>query len=246
MNERLEIAVCDDDVRTSGLMKGAIESIFTERQKSVFVEEFHSAKELRRRFREKPFDLIFLDIDMPEEDGIQLGGALREENLNVDFIFVSSHEERVFETFKIQPFGFVRKNKFFKDISCVIEDYIAKALPYETGKFLYSKTREGSVRVSIADIVYIEGDRECQILHLSKGTTISVLCLMVTLEEDLKGYGFIRTHKGYLVHYRYIQRFTKCDIILTNGELVPVSRRRMSEVKRRYMELIQGSGTIIL
>lgn len=102
------------------------------------------------------------------------------------------------------------------------------------------------MRVRIADIAFIEGDREYQILHLSKGDTVSVFTLMSALEKELKGDGFLRAHKGYLVNYRYVQRFAKCDILLTNGEMVPVSRRRMSEVKQEYMKRIQGSDTVIL
>ena len=56
----------------------------------------------------------------------------------------------------------------------------------------------------------------------------------------------MRIHKGYLVNYKYIRRLEDTEAVLTNGERIPLSRRRVQEIRKRYLELMRGRGTVIL
>ena len=239
-------AYCDDNVKSAEIIKETVRSIFRD-DIDCDIETFYSAVALKERFRHKLFDLIFLDIDMPQQDGISLAEELRMQRAEVNFIFVSNREDRVFDVFKVSPVGFVRKSKFSKDIVSVIEDYCSKILPLEDQKNICFRTRDGIVHVSVSDIMYIEGARENQIVHLAgKRDDVVVISLMSELESSLGKYGFLRVHKGYLVNCKYILRFTQKDIVLQDGVTVPVSRRRMSDIKRLYMRYVQEDGAIIL
>ena len=67
---------------------------------------------------------------------------------------------------------------------------------------------------------------------------------MELLENELQNRGFIRTHKGYLVNYRYISYIANLSVTLTTGEVVPVSRDKNTEVKEHFIELTKENSII--
>ena len=79
------------------------------------------------------YDLVFLDIDMPKYSGMDVAEEIRKKSADTDIIFVSNREDRVFETFSVQPFGFIRKNCFTEDLNATLRQYIQKKA--RTGKF---------------------------------------------------------------------------------------------------------------
>ena len=64
---------------------------------------------------------------------------------------------------------------------------------------------------------------------------------MEKVEKGLADKGFIRIHKGCLVNYIFIRRIGSVDVELTNGSTVPISRRKVQEVREKYLSLVQGS-----
>ena len=69
---------------------------------------------------------------------------------------------------------------------------------------------------------------------------------MQELEEELSGYGLLRIHKGYLLNYRFIRRIGDNEVTLTNGEKLPISRRKYQEIREAYMVLMQNEGGVML
>ncbi len=67
---------------------------------------------------------------------------------------------------------------------------------------------------------------------------------MKELEENLAEKGFIRVHKGFLVNYQYIDTITNTAVILTDGQEVPLSRRSINDVKRRYLNLMKWDAHV--
>lgn len=243
------IAVCDDDKTTADIVAGAAEKIFAAHKADASVCVFHSAKELMKGMRERAFDLLLLDIEMPGADGVELGKLLRKNDDPVDIVFVSAREDRVFETFEVHPFGFVRKSTFVKDISLVIDAFISKriAMASSAAGALVVNTREGMSSIPVDKIIYIEGCRKDQLAHVTTLVKPVTLCSsMEKLEEKLTDAGFIRAHKGFLINYAYISVIGTDDIRLTTGETLPLSRRKKQEVKERYMTLVQEKGNIVI
>ena len=128
----------------------------------------------------------------------------------------------------------------------VMEAYL-KYLEEEDSKKLILRSGDNTVAIAIDEICYIEGSRKEQEIWLTgQKNPTSVRSSMQDLERQLTPWGFLRVHKGYLVNYRYIHMFKGNDIILEDGTAVPVSRRKMAEVKEQYMDLMQEKGNMIL
>ena len=241
----VNVAVCDDNKRTLQLVSGTIETALSDSEYSCHVYSFSSAAELLAS--DVDFALAFLDIDMPEIDGIRCGEQLRERKDNMEIIYISSRSDRVFETFSVRPFGFVRKSNFLADLDDVLDRYKKYIGNAGVSRSLSCKTHNGSISIPVSKIEYIEGNNMYQEVYLhQQDKPTEIISQMETLERALEEYGFIRIHKGYLVNYSYIQRISRTELILSSGKTLPVSRRNAHLVKERYLALSRRFGVIQL
>jgi len=243
-NESIRLALCDDATDIWGVVDGALVSAFRKHQLNAVVENFKNAKSLENRMKETDFDLIFLDIDMPGMDGITFAKRLRAGNYRTDIIFISSREDKVFDALKTDPRGFIRKSRFLEDVSEYVNLWI-KQRPDESRARLMIEKHGETMTVMLDKVLYIEGEGKSQQIHLAEEDPIEITESMQELEEALYEKGFIRIHRGYLVNFRYIRRFDSAEAVLTNGERLPLSRRRVQDIRDRYLDLMKDSGNVI-
>lgn len=240
------IAVCDDERAALSVLSGALVNAFRQHDVEATVEMFVSARDLVRRMKECTFDLLFLDIEMPGMDGLTLARQLRKEGNLIDIIFISNREDLVFDALRINPKGFIRKSRFIQDVTSVIDAYFA-ARQDNKSKVLLVQSRGQVLYIPIDKLIYIEGSGKTQMAYIiGRNEPIELRKLMQQLETDLKPYGFLRTHKGFLVNYRFIRRISDNEVILTSDQKLPVSRRKEQEIRDAYLDLMQGEGSLIL
>lgn len=239
----MKIAVCDDDVFALNIITDTVRKTLKE---SADIQSFQSAEELEKGMESEQFDLVLLDIDMPGRDGIEEGKYLRKYREDTDIIYVSNREDRVFDSLKVNPFGFIRKKHFSEDLPEILFRYL-KSRSEKQEPRLVIKNKDKVVSLRLRDICYIEGQRKTQkICLMNQGETEEIRYSMQDLEDELEENGFLRVHKGYLVNYRHIRLFQKQDIIMDNGDLIPVSRRKLQEIKDKYIELMQEEGSLVI
>lgn len=243
---RLTVAICDDDKMALGVVSGAVRSVFESGGIDVDIQLFPGAQKLREAVERTEFQLIFLDIDMPGMDGIQFGRHLRKTGNPAEIIYISNCESRVFETFEVRPFGFIRKSNFLKDFSDVIKLYIAACKDSESSRTIDLPTHYSSrIGVRLENILYFEGNGIYQMLYCTDAEPVEIVSRMEQLETSLAEYGFMRIHKGYLVNYRHIVRFDVLEVTLTTGQKLPVSRRKSKEIRKQYLQLGRKYGTLM-
>ena len=245
----LKVAVCDDDDCALDGIAGAAEAAFRRHGAQAAIERFHSMRQLNERMKEQRFDLLLLDIDMPKVDGIRFGLYLRENKDRTEIVYVSNREDRVFESFQVHPFGFVRKSHFLKDIGAVIEAFLAaqRAEDKEGEQLLVPQGKSGIVSIPIRSIIYIEGSGKQQIVHLDdRKDVLALRSSMENLESKVADKGFLRIHKGYLVNYRWISVIARTQAELTNGEVLPLSRSNAARIREEYLRLSQADRSTLL
>lgn len=243
---KFRIAVCDDEPSTAEIIKNAVTAVFAKAGETCEVETYTSVAQLKHRLKTGVYDLLFLDICMPDGDGITFGEYMRKNNDTTEIIYVSNREDKVFDALKNRPFGFVRKKNFVAEIKAAVNNFILSAARNEKS-MITVQSKGGIVTVPLSDVVYFEGSGKIQLMHVSgKSETVPVYKTMEKLDEELSPLGFIRVHKGILVNFRYVSRIMVADAELTTGELVPIARRKSAEIKERYLELLQDYGNILL
>ncbi len=232
----VKIALCDDDRKALPVIAGAAQSAFRDQGIPVDLRQYDAGNKLLEDLTAERFDIVLLDIDMPGLDGIQVAHRIRQERPNTQIIFVSECESRVFESFEVQPLGFVRKSNFLNDIAAVVRLYIKTCHQEQSSEYMEFVTRSGLLSLKIRRIRYIEGSRNYQLLYLEGETApTEVKMTMDQLETKLEGRGFIRIHKGYLVNANYIQRIHTSELMLQDGTQLPIGRSKMGEVKSKFL-----------
>ena len=242
----IKVAVCDDEKEALVVIVGAIRQCTQGQGLSAMIETFTSPMRLEKKMREEMYDLLFLDIDMPECDGISVAQKCRAINREAEIIFVSSREERVFDAFSVNPFGFVRKNHFISDIAAAIKLYAEKMSGQSyAAERVALPSHKGTVQLVISQISYIEGSGVYQEVHLAQGEPLVEVCSrMAALEEQLEPFGFLRIHKGYLVNYAAIWRIDTETLTLNDGTTLPISRRQRAQTKQRYLMICREKGIL--
>lgn len=181
------------------------------------------------------FDALFLDIGMPELDGIELARKIRENDQYVKIVFVTNKEEFAHIGYKYGAFRYVRKRNLESELRETAESLKEHFDAF--GESLILKTPIGEVARPIKNIKYFE----------VYGHDVNVVCneheeqvcgTMKEYDKKLGNSGFIRIHKSYLVNYRYIDSIEVNDIKLTSGEKLPLSRNRIREVRKKMHEFM--------
>ena len=238
----LNIAICDDDETSLNILSSSIKSLFTNKNICTEISTFRDSIRFKQNFKKKQYDLIFLDIDMPDVDGIEIGKWLRETKKKANLIYVSNREERVFEALKLQPDGFVRKGAFLEDLPIAIDSYLKRVI--KKNDIIVVDSFDGLVKIYIEQIKYIEGDGKYQklVLNIGEKETIFTSKSMSYYEEYLQTKGFYRIHKGYLINFTYVYKVDTSSIVLTDKTALPISRRRVKDTKCAFLEFIKQNS----
>ena len=234
------IAICDDEKEILNEIVRKIKASFDEKEIPAEYVPMNDARALMEFLKKQTVDVLFLDIDMPYFSGMDIAGFIREKGLKTILVFVTSHDALVYQTFAYRPFGFIRKTHMDEELKEVTER-ICKELMDRKQELLLAKGQE-ITRIRIKDIFYIEAEGNYLDIFGKHGV-IKYRETMTNMETELSGKGFIRCHKGYLVHSDYIEKIRSAEIEVVCGEeitIIPIGRSYEKEVKRKIMELFRN------
>lgn len=235
-----QIAICDDEKKIVEDITSKIKTEFNKRVIEAEVIGFDDSRNLMGYLEKGHIDVIFLDIDMPYFSGMDIAGFINQNRLNTIIIFVTSHDALVYQTFDYRPFGFMRKGYLDTELSPLV-DRVIKELDDRKEELVINKGQE-IIRIPFNEILYVEGDKNYLNIK-TKTDEFRTRDTMTSIENELKGKGFIRCHKGYLVNGEHIGKLRSGEIeIDINGDtlIVPVGRSYEKDVKRSLLELLRG------
>lgn len=176
------------------------------------------------------YDLVFLDIDIPEIDGIAV--AKKRMNKSEKIVFVTNVESLVFRAYNAtSAIGFVRKSHLEDDLRDVF--LMIKNLKKDE-RYITVKKGANLINISCKDIYYFEKQVNDVIIHTVNGE-VTYRQTIKELEKQLSDCGFIKNHEGYLVNVDYIYCIGTSEIILTNKSKIPISRKNVMRVKEAFL-----------
>ena len=243
----LKIAILDDDKTALMISTSAVEAFLKEKNAEYRVFSFSNPLNFLASAKEEKFDLSFLDIDMPEMNGLSVANELAAISKYGQIIFLSQREDLVFECLKFHPFGFIRKSKLIDDFSLMMNQFfqtVSNNESNETKIDFFDKTKTYSFKIK--DIVYIEGDRNYQKVVLKDKSSQNIRVPLGTLEEKLREHGFLRIHKGYLLNYLYIRSIESEEVYLTTGTSLPMAKKRKEEIMKQYLAISRKNSSVII
>lgn len=224
----IRIAICDDEKRILDDMSKAVRGILEEVDVAVYLD----GQKLIRDIENSPFDIIMLDIDMPEISGFSVAESIQKMAVKPLIIFVTSHDELVYDSLMLHPFGFVRKSHVDAELKKVLKDAEEEVTSRE--KHFFFHTASGDVKLKLEDILYFE----------SEGNYIKVITAeeeyrfretMQTLEMSLSSDGFVRIHKGFLLNQGSVKMIKTDAVILYNDAQLPFGRSYLESARKKLM-----------
>lgn len=241
------IAIIDDDKAALSIVSSAVDTFFKEKNIEYNIMSFYNPLNYLATIKEENFNLIFLDIDMPEKNGLSVAEETLSINKNTHIIFLSQREDLVFECLAIHPFGFIRKSNLINDFSLMMNQFYDYYLSNnDEGKKIEFVEKNRTVSFKINEIVYISSDRNYQDIVTKDNKIETIRIPLSTLEDKLKGDGFIRVHKCYIVNQSYIRIISNEEIKLTNDITIPLSKKRRDEVIKEYLAYSRKNNSMII
>lgn len=216
----LNCIVIDDEPLAAELIAGYVRKTPFLQLKGIY----NSAINAMRDIREMPADLIFLDIQMPELSGIEFAKILSKET---KVIFTTAFSQYAIEGYKVNAIDYLLKpicyNDFFAATTKAFEWFMATREPSEfDSRVIMVKSDYKLLRISLDDILYIEGQKDYIRIFLSGGEKIMTLMNMKNIKNRLPYPEFMQTHRSYIVH---MNKFNSIDHnrIVFGKTYIPIS-----------------------
>lgn len=247
--KKVAIAICDDERMARDVVRSAVVSILAENDVDADVEVFENPIDLEERMRTKNFDLFLLDIGMSPESGLTFARKLRLGSKAAEIMFVSNYVDRVFDTFSVQPFAFIRKTRFMEDISVAFKRWIsriASGICHGSDRQVLFKKKNGMAVYETDRIIYIESRKNKQLLMLTDRKEPDEVCESLSaIDEKLSNAGFLRIQKSFLVNLAHVSEIFTELIVMSDGSKLPISRGKTREVRSVYMNWLQNKDIIM-
>lgn len=233
----LSIAICDDEEYFRMREKQLILRYMTERDCKCTIDMFESGiKLLQVKESLSQYDIIFLDVNMEEMDGIETARKIRKIAGDVYIVFVTAFITYAPEGYKVNAMRYLLKDdeSLENAINECLETILQKML-FEIDKMVF-EFQEGKKRICLEDIVYIESNLHKLVFYMSGEDTVkyTIYTKLDDMDELLKDKGFCRIHKSYLVNLKYIESMERYKAILSGGQTLAISKARYLDTREEF------------
>ena len=233
----IHIAICDDEKQMSDHIRTFVSDFFHKKNREISLRTFLSGEELLNY--DGQIDILFLDIQMKDIDGMETARRLRADKFQGFLIFITVLKEMVFQSFEVQAYDYLVKPVEEKQFERTMERLLASMHSVGEDSLLVQKRYEGRI-IRKDEIVFCEIIDRKIYLNLVSDEVLDYYERIENLETKL-GDHFFRCHRSYLINLKHLKGYKNGTAYMDNGKEVPVSRlrsREFSGVVLQYMKNI--------
>lgn len=230
------IAVCDDSVEYCEIVAELIKVVVSRNNNNCNLYTFISGKELVKSFNDIKFDIIFLDMEMHEINGIDTGLLIREISRDSMIIYLTSHREYAYESYQVKA-----KDYLLKPVSLhVLERVLVECVEELKKQLSYLDVRDSDGifhRIPINEITHILRKKEDRKLHIySLGTKeVIVVQTLESIENELASNdNFVRSGKSCIINLENVRAIVKNEIFFSNEVVEYASRRCLPILVKKF------------
>ena len=190
--------------------------------------------------RNKSYDIIIMDIEMPLLDGMSAAEEIRKSDDEVIIIFVTSMAQYAIKGYEVGALDYLLKPVSYFALSQRLNKAISR-LSKSTAQYIAVKVSRGVKKINIADIKYVESKKNLLIYHTLDGE-ISTYSTLKVAEAELKDMTFSKGNNGCLINLRHVDAVRDgCAVV--GGAHIPLSRSRKGDFEAALVKFIGEATT---
>ena len=229
----MRVVVCEDEKIFANTLCIEIASFFEERKIDVEIVWYDNGNLLLNDFANniEP-DLVFMDIELGDADGVEIIRRVRKQNLSVPVIFLTAMEGRVLDGYDVRALYFLYKRDYKERLYSVLERYVKD---YINTSRIKVKGKDSINLFKVQEICWVESEGRGTKIHTDTGSYVdaeSIHGFIKQLPEEF----FIEVYHCLYVNVDRIGRVDSDSILLDTGETIPVSRRKRKDVMSAVMK----------
>ena len=230
----MRIVICDDEELYRVELKTILDKLLINVDYNI--DTFDDGNRLVESFKALPYDILFLDIEMPAVDGITLAKSLRAMSEKVFIVFLTSHVEYAIEGYEVNALRYLTKPVDIDKLKEVIR-YVQEK--QGASRQLIIKEDGEELLININDVIYLESMNQNVRIVTTQGEHV-IRYNIGDFEEQLKNDGFFRSHRGYLISLSKVKKLSKNDVIMEGDVILPVSRSNVKALKDALYTYVEG------
>ena len=236
----IRVAICEDELDSSRLLYSMLEEYADSRKCEFNIETFINGKEMLEK--EIRYHIAFLDIDMPEMNGIDVGKVLWKNNKQSFIVYIThiNHYHEIAQN-QVHSFAYLRKPIDKEELFGQIDDIISILLQFrteeeETIRFL--SLEQGIIEKAPSDIIYFEHIGKKLIVYCTTNT-FQVKSGIAKMAAKMEKYDFVIPHNAFLVNLNAVRGIKKYELVLSTGKMIPLSQRRAASFRKLLADFMK-------
>lgn len=238
----IKIVIVDDCEKFSDEIYSITKKYYEDKKISASIQIYNKSQMLKYDLSEKIiYDIYFLDIEMPEINGIQLAKEIRKADEKAIIIFITSHLKYAIVGYELGIYRYIPKDNISKKLIPALES-ASEELGKVTEQVYIVSTNTKYEKIKYEDMLYIYKDRKYSIICCDNAT-YKVRKSLQQVCEELNQSGqkqFIFIERGYIANIVQIKKVQNGEVIMQNGEVLNIGRSYYSSVKQEIAEYWSG------
>ncbi len=229
----MRILICDDEVQYVNELKVYVQEYMKNHFIQCSIDTSSSPKEVLKK--NETYDLVFLDIQMPEINGLEIAHKLKERNSKVVIFFVTAFNKYQDDAMDLQIFRFFEKPFDVKRLYSSLD----KAMEYIDGSYVdvFVQNNTEHTRILVDDIIYIKRDNRKNYLF-TKDNTYIIRESIMEWSNKLPTTFFYLVHKSFLVNLHYVTKYNYTELFLNGTIRVPIASRKQAEFHKFWFDYL--------
>lgn len=235
------IGLCDDNDVQLNYINSLINSWSGKTQVECEVSIYHSAEELM--FENPityPFDLLILDIQMGNMNGMDLAKKIRTTDKDINIIFITGVRDYVYEGYVVGALRYLIKPIKEEQFTDLLDESVRR-MSHDNLKWHIFTCNGEVIKVKHDDIIYVEAQGH-YINIVSTNQSYELKGSISQVTEKLNSTDFFCTHRSYIVNCKHVEKINKADCLLSNGESIPVSRSNYQQFNETFIQYYRRSA----